>query len=308
MAYQTGMASGPADLVNKLRAFGESIGWLTHKSAHGVWHFRDATSSVYFAIENSTGQSNQTAGRPNFAANTAIHLVSTTGYDPDAFLADQPGVFAISDSIQANKTTFMSLVASGSGEGAYWFYGSPSYLHVVWARPNGAYRHMQVGTLDKKGMQYSGGQYTQANGTSETSTDRYSAIWGNDRNNLPALRLGGFDTFTGRMVHPFGVGNGRFSRHPDNVLAASSANAFTGDTVLVPNRVLVVGSNDRRWYIGETPDFAVVSMLYCNPEQILTYGAEEWQVFPCLKKGLIVYGSSDNSWSADIGYAFRVRR
>lgn len=308
MAYQTGSAISTSDLVNKLRLFGESIGWLTNRSAGGVWHFRDATSSVYFAMESSNGQQTQHGGQSTIPVGKAIHLVSTTGYDSGAFLKDQPGVGYRSPPSSGSKTTTMELAPSDSGAGNYWFFGTSTYLHAVWARPDGFFRHLQIGTLDKKGMVYSGGQYTQANGIYWNIPNRYTAIWGNDTYNQPALRLGGFDSFNGLMEHPYGLGSGRFSRHPDNALAAGSANAFTGDTVLVPNRVLVEGSNRRRWYVGETPDFAIVSMLYCNPEQILTYGAEEWQVFPCLKKGLIAYGSSDNSWSADIGYAFRVRR
>lgn len=298
MAYQTGTAGGLVEFVEKFRLFGESIGWLTNKSGAGVWYCRDATSSLYFAMEREPTQQAR-----------ILNVVGTTGYDSGASLVDQPGVTSQGTFGPVRKVTTLQLTPADNGEqGAYWFFGTSTYLHAVWRRPTGLYVHLQIGTLDKKGMNYSGGQYTQANGIFYNVAQKYTPVWGDSDYNDPALRLSGFDTFTGIMVHPYGLGNGRFARHPDNALVAASANAFTGDTVLVPNRVMAEGSNRRRWYVGETPDFAVVSMFFCNPEQILTYGAEEWQVFPCYKKGRLGDNSIPSQWSTDIGYAYRVRR
>ena len=307
MAYQTGTASGTADLVNKLRAFGEAIGWVTNHSAHGVWHFRDAGSTMFFGIENCTGQQAQHGANASIPANQAIFLVNSTGY-ASVPLKDQPGVeFGYLPTSQ-RKVTSMELAHGSTGAGTYWFFGTTAYLHVVWARPEGTYRHMQVGMLDKKGMVYSGGQYAQGNGYYYGGSIPYSALWDTRIYNQNAVRLSGFDTFTGKLEYAYGVGDGRYTEHPDNVLVACSGNAFTGDTVLVPNRVLMVGSNNRRWYLGETSDFAVVSLVHCNPEQILTYGSEEWQVFPCQQKGNIGPLNPLTTGSGDTGYAYRLRR
>lgn len=307
MAYQTGLATSAADLIDKLRVFGEAIGWVTNRSSGGTWYLRNASSTLFFAMEASTGQTAQHDNASgNIPAGRAIYFLSSTSYSTGTLL-QQPG-YAYRSPVSGRQLPALEFRAAPSGSDRYWFFGTTDYLHVVWRLPGSTYYHMQIGRLDKKGMNYAGGDYAQGTGVYWDSSGDWSSLWGEATYNRNGVRLGGFDVFTGLMEPVLGVGSGRYSAHPDNALVAASANAFTGDTILVPNRLLVLGSNSRRWYIGETPDFAVVSLMYCNPEQILTYGAEEWQVFPNFMKGNIGTANPNRTGSGDTGYAFRLRR
>ena len=100
----------------------------------------------------------------------------------------------------------------------------------------------------------------------------------------------------------------------DELLIAASANEFTGDTVLVPNRVIrTLGAGGRARYLGMTPDFAMVCTDFCEPGDVLIYGAEEWQVFPVDFKGVRArwnesINSNNLTGSGSQGYAYRIRR
>lgn len=307
MAYQTGTSGSTTDLVNKLRAFGEALGWVTNRSDSGVWYFRDPAASMFFAIESANGAQAQHGRNNNIVAGRAIYALAASGYEASGGLTSQPGYRFQVDPAEASVPG-MELKIPPTASDRYWFFGTLEYLYVVWRQFDGSYIHLQVGTLDKKGMVYGGGNFVQCTGLYWNSPREYTFLWGSNFYNRNGIRLSGFDTYNGMHQEALGLGDGRYTAHPDNMLVVASANAFTGDTILVPNRILVQGSSNRRWYLGESIDFAVVSLAYCDPEQILTYGAEEWQVFPCFKKGNIGTTNPSKTGSGDTGYAFRLRR
>ena len=306
MGYQTGVASSAADLVGQLRVFGESLGWLTNRASSGAWYFRDPTSVMFFAMEVATGIGSQHGRTSNIPVGRAIYVLNASAHSPGT-LRDQPR-YQYEGTPTENQVPRMELRQAPSGADPYWFFGTQQYLYVVWKQSDGTYVHLHVGSLDKKGMVYSGGAFVQCNGVYWNDSQAYRPLWSEDVYHLNGVRVAGFDTYSDRMIRALGLGDGRYSRHPDSMLVTCSGNAFTGDTVLVPNRVLVQGSSNRRWFLGESLDFAVVSLTYCDPEQILTFGAEEWQVFPCYLKGNIGTVNPIRSGSGDTGYAFRLRR
>lgn len=312
MAYKTGMAGSLHDFVNALRLLGESVGWVTQRESHGRWYFRNQASTQMYAMEVSDGTSDQHGavnGMSPFPNGRAVLCSGHTSLDPNKRMRGHPG-----SSVPNNQPiTYMSLKETSATFNPYYMFATTEYIHAVWENPEKHFYHIQVGMLDKKGMVYDGGQYIQATGVYwENATYKESFVWASlQGDNSNRVRLTGFDAFNdsnGWYGDLTALGNGRYSRHADAPMAAASANAFTGDTVLVPCRVLRSGSNRREWYLGEVRDFAIVSMMYCVPGQILTYGAEEWQVFPAYKIGQIGTSNPSRTFSGDVGYAYRVRR
>ncbi len=262
---------------------------------------------MFFAIESATGLSEQHGRNMNIPGGRAIYVLAASGYEDSGGLTAQPGYRPYVDPADASVPG-MELKQAPTAADRYWFFGTLQYLYVVWQQSDGSYLHLQVGVLDKKGMMYDGGNFAQCTGIYWNVANPYSTVWTDSSYNGNGVRLGGFDIYTGLRAEALGLGNGRYTQHPDNMLVVASANAFTGDTVLVPNRILVRGSSNRRWYLGETLDFAIVSMAYCDPEQILTYGSEECLVLPCFMKGNIGTTTPVRTGSGDTGYAFRLRR
>jgi len=88
--------------------------------------------------------------------------------------------------------------------------------------------------------------------------------------------------------------------------------AFTGGVVLSPIPAMSVAStNDVQAYIGDFPGVALVNMQGLSPGQTLTFGDEEWLVFPFKQYGLqeaAKFGNNPlpfpNSWR--YGFAYKV--
>lgn len=310
MAYQTGTAANLAAVVDAVRSFGTSLGWITDRHDNGLWAFHSPDLKNFFALRSSTGARGEgiaSIGASPHPANGVLIVYGYSYHDPDKALEWQPG--GVFETAGNSHIPYMSLYSSFY-ELSYFLFGTSEYIHIVIRDRDGIYSHASVGVLDKKGMEFTGGQYLQGNGTLESEFSLYGSrhLWDNDgRHGL--VRVAGTDGVADPFWYPsIGSGAGRDARHPDAGIIAASANEFTGDTILVPCRVLMLGALNRRWFLGEPRDFAVVSMFNSNPEQILTYGAEEWQVFPSAKKDRLRSSSGVRPFSGDVGYAYRVRR
>lgn len=311
MAYQTGAASSPADLLAKLRSFAEEVGWTTTAANASVWAFRSAQGGDFtIRISSTTPQD-------------AWELHGSTGnivgvLDPK----QQPGD-SVSQGLRGNVAAYF-VPGSGGPYTRYHFFGTLQYLHVALEIQSGVFGHAFVGTLDKKGMNYSGGQYLQGSyfryphGTIfQTVNSPYgnwttfgpTAPW-SSRQTLGAVRVGGFAGFPDPywMNNTLGIGKGPYSNyHPDQALTASCKSNYLRKPLIVPNRVLVpqlpVTLDSRLIPLGDVPDFGITDISRNAPGDVLLFGQDEWMVFPAYRRG-----PEHWNYSVDVGYAYLLRR
>lgn len=311
MAYQTGPANSPADLLSSLRAFAESLGWTTTAANPTTWAFRSDLGGSFTIRLRTTNPNN------------SWEMFGSTGnivgvLDP----LQQPGNSVHNRNLDNSGAYFVP--GSGGPYTRYHFFGTLQYLHIALEVQSGVFAHAFIGTLDKKGLQYNGGQYLQANhyryphGTifpinyspygNWTPHGVPSAPW-SSRTALGLVRVGGFAGFpeTYWENRTLGVGKGPYTnRHPDLALTAACKCDYLRRPLIVPNRVLVPqppGAEDSRTIaLGAVPDFGITDVSRNAPGDILLFGQDKWMIFPAYRRGPEHY-----NYSVDVGYAYLLR-
>jgi len=302
MAYFTGTANSPADLLLKLKSHAESIGWITDRSSADEWCLHNADG--YWSIK---------------ALANRFEMGSNTGFDNTKAWDKQPGT-SIRISGSYRYPTVFSLAATPFV--AYHLFVTGDYLHGVVEIASGKFRHIAIGTLDKRGAVYNGGQYVSstyrrnADGTNNVSYDSnlfddYSyfdyllssrvRVDGQDGASSPYWALF-TNNSSGGINRAIGLGRGYASTsHPSALLVDTSANALTGGTLLIPCTIYTIGAENRTRMIGEVKDFAVCRMDYLSPGDTITVGQEQWRVFPPIERTAL-----DTTGSGMVGYAYKV--
>lgn len=304
MAYQTGTTNSLNDLLNKFRAFAISSGWLVDyydSSGSATLMIHDVEAKAFFSLKVSSGVRGEgtypvDSFSPFTPVGRSIFLAGNTGYSSDWPWNLQPGstrTDGVPADAWANTRIIAEMLAPTTGPYTrFYFFGAETYLHIVLEVAPAQFRHMRMGTLDKKGMEYMGGQYASAEGVGS-----------------PRIRAEGFDGITTIWSSgDLSIGLGTL----DTIILGAKGNDFSGDTILVPNRAMLASPGNRSRFLGEFPDTAICSMQYAEPGDVLIYGAEEWQVFPILYKGTTgIQGQPVNpvtNGSGMQGRAFRIRR
>lgn len=202
-----------------------------------------------------------------------------------------------------------------------WFITDGTTCHIIAQVSPSRYTHASFGEIDPKGLHAvrvpfcAGNSYVfWAQSTDYSSNEGYAAnypIVGDhnigyffeDNNSfhmgIPDGLLDPALGFTdGPIISP-GV-KGVCSRYYDDRSGSIYANRLldylsnvvnhthTGGVNLAPIPVCVYATNNAdHAYIGELPGIALVNMTGLSPSQVLTFGAEEWIVFPMKQTGTI---------------------
>jgi len=142
MAYFTGTANNPADLLLKLKSHATSIGWITDRSSADEWCCHN--SSGYWSIKAFTGW---------------LELGGNTGFNNAQTWDKQPGTSIATPNGYRYATVFS--LTNGPFV-AYHLFATEDYLHAVIEVASGKFRHIAIGALDKRGALYNGGQYVSS--------------------------------------------------------------------------------------------------------------------------------------------------
>lgn len=313
MAYQSGSCESLPDLLAKLRLFAEPVGWVTTAVSQTAWAFKSSQGGD-FTLRVST--------HPEHANTIEMHG-STGNITGQLNPTAHPG----SSALFSDRSVAAGLFRPGSGGPytRYHFFGTMQYLHVVLEVQSGVFAHMQIGRLSKRGVNYSGGEYLQANyffyphspiirPTGEGSIGNWrvngptNAPWVADADK-GSVRLQGFAGYPAAYWSgkAYGIGKGPYSaKHPDIGVSAACRCDFLRKPLIVPNRVLMPErestSSARIVTLGETPDFGITDVGRNAPEDLLVYGEDRWMVFPAYRRGTEFY-----NYSVDVGYAYLLR-
>ena len=299
MAYQTGVASSPSDLLTKLATFAGANGWTVNTPASGrVFVNGDIYVGAYG--DDVAGQI-QTCGALGYAGGAAWNA-------------------------QTNSAAWHTRATLSAGPfTSYHFFagtedGSP-YLHSVVEVTAGRYGHFSFGRLVKSGP-FTGGTYCESVFWNElpqyidnaNSSDHQ--VLGCSIGNVSNVSLrnhfwADVDGLSNNWVlmdsatqlstaSTRGTGscrqNGLLNNQYSNASIASNRR-----TPLHPVYLFVNRPASLRSLAGRLPEVRHLHIGEIADGEVITIGADNWQVFPITKRG-----TQDNDFSSgNYGYAYK---
>lgn len=280
VTYQTGVASTPTDLLNKLITFIEANGWDSGIPLSGdvvIWN--GTSGAIVFAGIDATTTGWSTRGCLSFSAGAAW----------DA----QPNAAPVSHTVVLGAGPYI----------AYHFYvgneAANDYVHVTVEITAGNFRQWVLGQLVKSGS-YAGGVYADSATPStnalnmnapDTSAARYVCDSNNSGNETGHLWID-YDAKVNNWQRLRGVGNldpnecGGTYRNTGiyHGLIAIGPQDWNLRTPLFPMIYWANRGSSLRSIIGRVPNMRFINVRNFTPGELVTYGAETWQVFPVFAK------------------------
>lgn len=300
--YETGTASDRTDLLDRIRAAAESLGWTV---------LRWSTGDGWLAISRPGDPGVVYHWRPSGGSDIAMR--GSTGYDSGAAWGAQPGV-------QGSDT--VTNVVAGPYH-AYHLYATQDYIHVVIEAEPGRYRHLGVGVIERYGS-WSGGEYVHGTSWHQGYRDVPDDNWHSapfdgrahySRTYMTTLRvdIDGLGSRWRRVSSEWGSGTVRGvvrgATDDASIMARlyhCTPTTITGIAQLIPIVPLVgrAGDSTRMSPAGHVRDMRYVNMRYIQPGEIITIGTDEWQVWPLVRRVDVVV-NDDTEQSGYYGLAYR---
>ncbi len=320
MAYQTGAASNPTQLLDALRVFAVANGWTELRwNANGAGYQLSLTKNgLYFHLGSAVNE----ALRSGYSAVTGIFLTSSAGFDSAQPWNNQPGTLRnTSGQIEA-----CGLYEVGASNTYHLFAAvSPDMILLAAEISPGVFHHLAFGDLSKYGA-YAGGAFVTGSFGSDAYTYSYTGF--NDyvfgypydrRGGLPFNDYKGYgqsfvrgtvdavdawfsvcqnSPLTGKRAKATweeGLGT------PRNSLArywwGHVPNTLNGVTPMIPFYVFVERPSGFFSPFGYTPHLRYLNITNYQPAEQFVIGTDQWAVFPAHSK---------NGKSGLHGYAVRV--
>jgi hypothetical protein len=292
--YETGTATGPADLVGKLVTFAQSLGWTvstTTTSNNTVWPAGSSSGRVF------------SKGSLVFGVGWAtddLFIVGATAVNGSNPWNTQTGTSSTSGTAYGGRSTGMT----GPYQAYHFFAGtSPDYIHIVVETTAGIFRHTHLGELSKAGT-FTGGAY--AAGTSwfmglGSGSLYYSGVPNSTYHQVPFdasnqsyagaawILRADIDGKTNNWVRQPTDVRGAIQRvgNPGTLtesLHERSPSEFNQLTPFVPLYLSVLRSASLYSPIGYPADLRFVNVTNFAPGEVVTLGSDQWMVFPIIAK------------------------
>ena len=327
MAYETGSATGPNDMLTKLRDFAAAQGWTVNRdvAAGSGRELCLSKDTAYFNLrsyqnENVTINGSGAAGRYGIAIN------GSDGYDGGSDWDRQPG-YPLRTSSSGGDQGHANLplpIYFGPFPSYHLFAPDSKTIYLELEVASTIFQRLGFGSLDLfNPAAPGGGRFFYATGGGHPSTSTGGSTWlgteidisswaleevpfrGADINTTDSqcgsfLRAA-FDSFDNWC------GSGRTSTSSyqpqscqgggchDKVLRDYSPNPLNGVGILLPNIVSVVRGNEYLSPVGIVPGMRYMDMTLYQPGEEFSLGTDVWKVFPWYQKG-------GRSWQRGIAY------
>lgn len=300
MAYQTGTATSPVNLLDTIRGFLLSLGWTVNFWGDDV--LGTAGDDKWLSVVTPGGNYfNLLADN----SGSAISVRGATGYTGGNNRDNQPG-----QSGGWGTTNGLS-----GPYAAYYLFGSATYCHVVVEIVTNRFAHFHIGVLEKAGT-YTGGEYQSHTYWQYGSTNYQNHI--NSYNTCPFSAQG----YHGQLGQYYrldvdgSVNNWVWHRSEEPTsralgfiggglvgrLVSRSPNFITAQSILVPSIVIGPRPIGGTCVYGSVKDVRSINIKNLTPKQIITIGSDEWMIFPIIRKGsTTIYEPS----SGDTGIAYK---
>lgn len=313
MAYQTATATDASDLLDKLRLFLLANGWTVDNWADfGAVTRKTLTvhKGAFFATFRSQTDGSTTTADPA----PYVSVIGHSGYTSGTLVQESPA--------------FRCNALSGPFVAYDFFEGQSKdgpYIHVVVETASGVFKHFGTGILNREGV-YTSGQYVYAqsydygiSGSTHNASladynthavpfdSRGGAQWGCVRADAdgvsPAWHVGRASS-GGYLLAGFSLGPSASASNSAPIGGPSRAtpSSLTGRTALWPLWCLIPRPSGFYSPAGYPADMRHIRLDNYNPRDILTLGADQWRVFPIIRKN----GINGEPNSGTYGYAFRV--
>lgn len=320
MAYQTGTATGPDDVLDKLRAFAAANGWTVDRNvaAGSGLEVSVHKGSSYFHLRSYENESIVINGANASSPSTryGIAVSGSDSYSAGAAWDQQPGY-------PLRKTVDLGQQAHANLPMPIYFGPFPSY-HLI-ATTNCIYLELEVtagvfqrlgfGALDLfnpaaagggRFFYATGGRHPEATVVSNTSwlgTEVDNATYAlelvpfraadytQQTGNPGSFLRAAFDSFDGWCGSARTIANSHMSQvcqgggcH-DKMVRDLAPSPRNGVGVIVPNVVSVNRGDTFLAPVGVMPDLRLMDMSLYQPQDTFTLGSDTWKVFPWYQKG-----------------------
>lgn len=316
MAYQQSTISAITDIPALVAAFAASHGWTVDGST--LQRGDDPTAAVFTLAANITGSD---------------HTLTVTASGAPSCVLRSPKLRGTAGSPEVPLPTSLHIFADSDPE---------PFIAIVVQYDYNQYRHLYIGNLVKYG-DYVGGECVSAANVhaSNNGFDRFPIHYRFDTNHLfNASSRVMSDTTSGgvRVTHAnnpttwrrfFGtnaftpMGNfdnatvlGGFGDDVNDGYLARAVSPFSGVNVLVPANLyasMPVTGDTTFVPIGHPAGIRLVNMESFDPGDVINVGADEWMVFPAIRKDptnldapQLPGGWAQYETSGVIGYAYPV--
>lgn len=295
MPYETGVATGEDDLLDKIRIFLVANGWTQNGwAADGDGyrlHLQKGTQYVNFRSTNTN---------PSFTENTNSHiwLAGSEGYNG-----------ALAWDAQPNSSPKSLLRDIGGTYVAYHIFLNGDCCYVVVEQTSGIFRHMAFGRITKVGLApaqsgcFVGAIYWVPGSTAGDNT-YHSVLFDSTYNTgryTSYIRLD-VDSYTGTWI-PFSYSQTPAVIGPCRIYGLCSdlflcqPNTFNALAILQPLMCLAKRPSGLYSPIGYPPDITEIHLGNYSPADEFTLGADTWKVFPWYQRASTLTGYK--------GYAYR---
>lgn len=319
MAYETASANDPDDLLDKLQIFAAANGWTIDyagvrlaaggaSDGSGLDMVALHKDGAYFVLYHDNSSSSASNPTPRIRAYT------------------YPGPWVATNGV-TGQTGRTEACAANNIPGTYAAYhlftdDAQTYLHAVIEVTAGRFSHFGIGLMDKAGVgdsvpyaygltwNWASSINTSGSNTHGVPFDAFgsSAAYAGTvlRANSDAVSPRNYEVRSSGGSSAFAVGGWRSNTDAGKPCLQRLLNigpsALTGRAPLLPLIVLVERSTDVWSFAGTAPDMRLVRMDNLAPGDLMTIGADDWKVFPIVRKNGPSGVENSDAW----GYAFKV--
>jgi hypothetical protein len=322
MAYQTGSATSPSGLLDTVRAFLSLQGWTINYWGGDNMTVANPSYNQYLAtkvlcVTSPVGTYHQFMCHDDVGY---LYTSGATGYNSGANRNSQPGHSSRGYSNQYNRQDTGWACTNGlqGPYAAYHLFVSDSYCHIVVEVSTNRFAHLHAGQLEKAGN-YTGGEYytntwwcygdtsSQHVPDSAYNTMPFDGMsaYGNHECAVRFDADGAVNNW--RTFYANGGNNSAqgFMRGQSMVrpLTDKLFNTMNGMAIFLPSLIFGPRPLGGCSIYGTVKDVRPVNVFSITPKQIITIGADQWIVFPIIRKGS---GTQYEAVSGNYGIAYRM--
>jgi hypothetical protein len=317
MAYETGSATGVNDLVNKLATFIEANGWtrdsLGDEGTGRRYHAHNGSVYVNMRSFNSEAVTTNIQNGSNSTLSHSIAFNVGSGYSGASAWYNQAGT--PQNSAAVKSTSGVHLITGAIPAYHFFAHNAGDNIFVVIEYASGMYQRFGFGTLTKYGS-YTGGEYMVGNSrghgtiTAELSGIGFFRGVGGSGGTMPAYVNVDVDAESGwhyNSTASYGATRRPITEYTIHKAVSRIArimpNTHNGLVVKDPVIACVERSTTSDGIfspIGELPGVFYTSLANLVPSQQVTFGSEDYRVFPFLSKATTDTGfaaGSNTGWS-----------
>lgn len=300
MAYTTSSATNASGILDAIRLFAVAQGWTVNYWAtysNGYW-LSIEYDGMFFNF-----YSDDTAG--------SIYAKGATAFSSSNSWYNQAGSYYLTSSSVSYAVTCNDLLGGPFAAHHLFAPADGTYIYCVIEVSSGRYTFIGFGRLNQLGtwtggeflastkwylnsVSYSGNAYYSAHrlpfSTASSSSlsalirfvDHYSGT--SEQNDwLYGYGTISGDVFWGGILSTYSPAYMQYLRSPSNI---------NGVSPLICPQLFSKNSSGNFVCLGTPPDWRYINIKNITPGTTLTYGAEDWMVFPIKQKGTQISGDS----------------